>query len=82
MKVKYIGYLGVFTGVSALLYGLLFGYINIKFPDIGREFPDIRPDVGLWLLVSEWTIFFTLTYIGVRMIIKKARQGPPEDKNS
>lgn len=82
MKSKYIVYLGIIVGPSALLYGLLFGYINIKFPDIGREFPDIRRDVGLWLLVSEWIIFFTLTYIGVRMIIKRARQDPPEDKNS
>jgi len=80
VKTKYLIYLVVFAGTSALLYGLIFGFINILYPDARSGFPDVTRDVGFWLLVVECIMFFPLILFGVKRIIKMARQDPPEHK--
>lgn len=74
MKSKYVLRLIVFASTSALLYGLIFGLINILYPDIGSEFPEVRRDKGFWMLVAEWIVFFPLILFGVRKVVRMARQ--------
>ena len=68
MKKKHIIYLGVFGVVYSLLYGVIFGFISIKYPEI--EFNT----TGFWLLMVEFFLFLVIGAIGVKMIIKRPRE--------